>query len=209
LTRGALSDKLKVLASVRAKISSWTLQLEERKHGNNSKAPQPSSSYSLYNQGYGEDPQFLRGGDWASLVATWSESDELFGKVRTYCHCFFGLADGGALAFFQFADKDDERTFSPPIAETPFHHIALKVDKLTHEEIEKRIKAAGYTEPDTFVLEHGYCRSVYIKDPNGMLLEFTLDAPNADQIAQDRKADAHATLKRWLKGDHTSNNMYR
>ena len=32
------------------------------------------------------------------LVATWSESDELFGKVRTYCHCFFGLADGGALA---------------------------------------------------------------------------------------------------------------
>ena len=29
------------------------------------------------------------------------------------------------------------------------------------------------------MLEHGYCRSVYIKDPNGMLLEFTLDAPNA------------------------------
>jgi len=143
------------------------------------------------------------------LVATWSESDELFGKVRTYCHCFFALADGGALAFFQFADKDDEGTFSPPIAETPFHHIALKVDNMTQEEIEKRIKAAGYTEPDTFVLEHGYCRSVYIKDPNGMLLEFTLDAPNAEQIAKDRKADAHATLKRWLGGDHTSNNMYR
>jgi hypothetical protein len=41
-----------------------------------------------------------------------------------------------------------------------------------------------------------------------MLLEFMLDAPNADQIARDRKADAHATLKRWLRGDHTSNNMY-
>ena len=71
------------------------------------------------------------------------------------------------------------------------------------------MKAAGYTEPDTFVLEHGYCRSVYIKDPNGMILEFTLDAPNADQIAKDRKVDAHATLDRWLRGDHTSNNMYR
>jgi len=143
------------------------------------------------------------------LVATWSESDELFGKVRTYCHCFFGLADGGALAFFQFADKEDERTFSPVIAETPFHHIALKVDKTTQEEIEQRIKSAGYTEPDTFVLEHGYCRSVYIKDPNGMLVEFTLDAPNAEQIIRDRKGDAHATLKRWLGGDHTSNNIYR
>jgi glyoxylase I family protein len=143
------------------------------------------------------------------LVATWSESDKVFGKVRTYCHCFFGLADGGALAFFQFADKSDDKKFSPPIAETPFHHIALKVDKETQEAIEKRIKTAGYKDPDTFVLEHGYCRSVYIKDPNRMLLELTLDAPNTDQIAKDRKADAHATLKRWLLGDHTSNNIYR
>ena len=42
-----------------------------------------------------------------------------------------------------------------------------------------------------------------------MILEFTLDAPNAAQIAKDRKADAEATLKRWLKGDHTPNNIYR
>ena len=143
------------------------------------------------------------------LIATWSEADEMFGKVRTYCHCFFGLADGGALAFFQFADKDDERTFCPPIVETLFHHIALKVDQETQEAIEKRIKAAGYKEPDTFVLEHGYCRSLYIKDPNGMIVEFTRDVPNADQIAHDRRADARATLSRWLKGDHTSNNSYR
>jgi catechol 2,3-dioxygenase-like lactoylglutathione lyase family enzyme len=80
------------------------------------------------------------------LVATWSESDELFGKVRTYCHCFFGLADSGALAFFQFADQDDERTFSPPIPETPFHHIALKVDHATQEAIAQHLQAAGYTD---------------------------------------------------------------
>ena len=49
----------------------------------------------------------------------------------------------------------------------------------------------------------------YIKDPNRMILEFTLDAPNADKIAKDRRADAPATLKRWLAGDHTSNNLYR
>lgn len=143
------------------------------------------------------------------LVATWSESDELFGKVRTYCHCFFGLGDGGALAFFQFADEDDERRFSPPIAETPFHHIALNVDAETQEAIEARIKAAGYREPDTYVLEHGYCRSVYVKDPNGMLLELTRDASNAEEIARDRKADARATLARWLGGDRRSNNVYR
>jgi hypothetical protein len=59
------------------------------------------------------------------------------------------------------------------------------------------------------VLEHGYCRSLYTEDPNGMLLEFTVDAPGAEQIAKDRAADAHETLARWLAGDHTSNNTYR
>jgi catechol 2,3-dioxygenase-like lactoylglutathione lyase family enzyme len=203
LRRGAIFGTFTVLAVgtaiVRATISRGALQWEDRKHGNHSQAPQPSASYR----------QFYEEVIGLPLIATWSEADELFGKVRTYCHCFFGLADGGALAFFQFADKDDERTFSPPIAETPFHHIALKVDQATQEEIEQRIQAAGYTAPDTFVLEHGYCRSVYITDPNGMLLEFTLDAPNAEQIAQERQADAHATLQRWLRGDHTSNNVYR
>ena len=38
------------------------------------------------------------------LVATWSEADELFGAERVYCHTFFGLGDGSALAFFQFAE---------------------------------------------------------------------------------------------------------
>jgi catechol 2,3-dioxygenase-like lactoylglutathione lyase family enzyme len=143
------------------------------------------------------------------LIATWSESDKLFGKRRTYCHCFFGLADGGALAFFQFADKKDERKFSPSIPETPFHHIALKVSKATQRAIAGRIKAAGFKNPDTFVLEHGYCRSLYVKDPNGLLLEFTLDTPSAGRIARDRKADARSTLARWLRGDHASNNVYR
>lgn len=143
------------------------------------------------------------------LIATWCESDELFGKIRTYCHCFFGLADGSGLTFFQFANREDEALFSPTVVRTPFHHIALKVDQITQTAIEARIKQAGYAEPDTFVLEHGYCRSVYIKDPNGMLLEFTLDAPNADQISAERKTDAHETLERWLKGDHSSNNTYR
>src|SRR5438128_2172344 len=55
---------------------------------------------------------------------------------------------GGGLAFSQFAEKSDERKFSPPSAATPFHHIALKIDKATQEVIERRIKAAGYKNPD-------------------------------------------------------------
>ena len=143
------------------------------------------------------------------LVATWCEVDELFGAERTYCHCFFGLGDGSALAFFQFANPEDQALFGPKMPETPFHHIALHVDSETQAEIEERIKAAGYVEPDTFTLEHGYCRSVYITDPNGMIVEFTCDAPEADKINTLRRKDAHSELKRWLAGDHRINNMFR
>jgi len=143
------------------------------------------------------------------LIATWSESDELFGAKRVYCHLFFGLADGGALAFFKFAKPQDQELFGPKMPPSPFHHIALKVDQEAQQAIEQRLKAAGYQEPQTFVLEHGYCRSVYVTDPNGMILEFTLDHPDAQNISRARRADAHAVLKRWMAGDHTSNNTYR
>jgi len=143
------------------------------------------------------------------LIATWSESDELFGAVRTYCHCFFGIGDGGALAFFQFEKPSDQDEFGPKMPFTPFHHIALNVDAETQDAIEARIKAAGYKEPEHFVLEHGYCRSVYATDPNGMIVEFCRDAPNAAQINAERRGKAREELKRWLGGDHTSNNVYR
>lgn len=143
------------------------------------------------------------------LVATWCEVDELFGAERVYCHLFFGLADGSALAFFSFANPTDQELFGPKMPESPFHHIALNVDAETQAGIEQRAMAAGLTEPNFYVLEHGYCRSIYLKDPNGMTVEFTRDHPKADEIARTRRATAHADLKRWLGGDHTSNNTYR
>jgi glyoxylase I family protein len=143
------------------------------------------------------------------LVATWCESDELFGKVRTYVHTFFAIGDGGALAFFQFADPADQEEFGPKMPASPFHHIALAVDAETQAQIEARIEKAGIRPPDTYVLEHGYCRSLYVNDPNGLILEFTHDHPDVEKIGRQRLSTAHADLKRWLAGDHRSNNMFR
>jgi glyoxylase I family protein len=92
---------------------------------------------------------------------------------------------------------------------TPFHHIALKCDAETQNQVKERLAAAGYREPDSFVLEHGYCMSLSVTDPNGMTVELTVDAPNADTIAADRRIDAHSELRRWLADHHTSNNCYR
>ena len=143
------------------------------------------------------------------LIATWSETDELFGAERVYCHTFFGLADGSALAFFQFADPKDQELFGPTMPESPFSHIALKVDSALQSGVEQSLAEAGYTEPATFILEHGYCRSLYVRDPNGLLVELTVDHPDADAINALRATSAHADLANWLNGDHTSNNTFR
>jgi glyoxylase I family protein len=143
------------------------------------------------------------------LVATWCRSDELFGAVRTYCHCLFEIGDGSALGFFQFADPGDQEQFGPRIPATPFQHIALKCDAETQNKVKQRLAAAGYREPQTFVLDHGVCTSLYVTDPNGMNLELTVDAADAGKISADRQSDAHSALKRWLGGDHRSNNPYR
>jgi catechol 2,3-dioxygenase-like lactoylglutathione lyase family enzyme len=143
------------------------------------------------------------------LTATWCEKDMLFGAERVYCHLFFGLADGSALAFFQFANPEDQALFGPALTSSPFRHIALKVDAETQDKIAGRLAEAGYEPPATYVLEHGYCRSFYVTDPDGLILEFTVDAPEVSAGDAERQANAHAELKRWLAGDHHSNNTFR
>ena len=143
------------------------------------------------------------------LIATWTEVDELFGAERTYAHTFYGLGDGGALAFFQFVEPEDQALFGPEIPKSPFIHIALKVTAEVQQAIQDRLTEAGWRPDETYVLEHGYCRSLYTSDPNGMLLEFTVDAENVAQISATRRETAPEDLDRWLSGDHSSNNFYR
>jgi len=143
------------------------------------------------------------------LLATWCESDMLFGAERTYAHCFFGLADGSALAFFQFVRPEDQKLFGPKMPESPFHHIALTVNQEVQAGIEKRLREGGYAEPRIYILEHGYCRSLYVTDPDGMICEFTVDHPDVEKINALKQKTAHADLKAWLAGNHKSNNMFR
>src|SRR5690606_32887409 len=114
------------------------------------------------------------------------------------------LADGGALAFFQFADPADyERFRARHPLEARFPHIALKADRERFDDTEQRLRAAGIRYR---VTDHGYCKSLYVATPDELKLELTLDPHDVDEIASRRRADAHAELARWLAGDRTPNN---
>jgi glyoxylase I family protein len=143
------------------------------------------------------------------LVATWCERNRhpSFGREVDFCHTFFGLKDGGALAFFQFADPE---VYALTQAEPPkvrsHYHIALKVSDTTYDELKARLNAASEPFRET---DHGYCKSIYTTSPDGMILEFTCDPPDVAEIDAMRRADAHSELKRWLAGDRTVNNQLR
>jgi glyoxylase I family protein len=144
------------------------------------------------------------------LVATWCErsfSNELQREVE-FCHTFFGMADGSALAFFQFADPE---LYAMTQAREPanigrYDHIAFKAEPETYEELKRRLEAAGekYREAN-----HGYCKSIYVTSPDGLNLEFTQDPDDVAEIDALRRADAHSELARWLAGDRRTNNELR
>ena len=133
------------------------------------------------------------------------ENEFINGEFVELGHAFYELGDGSALAFFHFADPEKQASWRAR-EQSLFIHIALLVEKSTQEEIEQRLRAADY-EP--FTLEHGYCTSLYVKDPNGLMIEFTVDRQDAPEIAAEMAATAHADMQRWIKGDRTTNNRWR
>ena len=145
-----------------------------------------------------------------ALTATWCERhfSPWVQREVAFCHTFYSLADGGALAFFSFADDE---VYQKCQAQRPpeigsFDHIAFKVDDRIYDELLTRAKTAGEAVRET---DHGYCRSMYCTSPDGLIVEFTVDPANAAEIDALRRADAHAELARWMAGDHRTNNELR
>jgi catechol 2,3-dioxygenase-like lactoylglutathione lyase family enzyme len=142
------------------------------------------------------------------LLATWieeAEFPEFPGRRLCYCHTFFGIADGGALAFFNFADPEASAAYRAQ-KQPLFVHIALAVSETGQREIRQRLEGASLPVRE---VDHGYCKSIYVQDPDGLLVEFTSDPPDADRIGARQRATAHETLRRWMAGDRTVNNDIR
>ena len=138
------------------------------------------------------------------LAQTWIETRETpDGGTSAYVHCFYGLADGGALAFFEYEGREPV-TYADP---QPAFHVALRCDADLQNGIAKRLAEAGYD--DVRITDHGYCVSLYVTDPNGLMLEFTVDHPDIDAIVARQHEAARDELARWRSGDHHPNNTLR
>jgi catechol 2,3-dioxygenase-like lactoylglutathione lyase family enzyme len=174
-------------------------------------APLTQPPLRLHHQAFSVDDQEVTRGFMEEilgipLVATWCERvfrPEVNREVE-YCHTFYSMGDGGAIAFFQFGDaeaREKNRLTVPKVGGAL--HTAFKVTQQTFDELIGRLKESGTPYRS---IDHGYCLSLYVNSPDGYRFEFVIDAPDAERIAAMRRADAHAELARWLAGDRTPNN---
>jgi len=142
------------------------------------------------------------------LLATWAEVGQFpdFPERQiSFCHTFYGLSDGGALAFFGFADPDVYEVYKAKV-QSGFNHIALAVSAELQDQIKQKLEKAGHK---TTFIDHGYCQSLYVSDPDELTLEFTSDPRNAAEINEWQAETARGTLARWVAGDRTPNNNLR
>jgi glyoxylase I family protein len=133
-----------------------------------------------------------------SLTATWCERhlSPWVNREVSFCHTFYSLGDGGALAFFSFADDEvyQKCQAAVPAEIGSFHHVAFKVDDPVYDQLIARLTAAGKPVRET---DHGYCRSMYCTSPDGLIVEFTVDPPDAAQCVDRDLGRGRAGVVKW------------
>jgi catechol 2,3-dioxygenase-like lactoylglutathione lyase family enzyme len=142
------------------------------------------------------------------LIGTFVETtDPVTEEPSNYIHAFFELGDGTALAFFQF----QEGLYKPTAIkgpQDPFdHHIALEVE--SKEAVFDFRDKLVEKDHEHMLIDHGYCYSIYMHDPNGMQVELTTRVPETDEIMERHAATAHEDLEKWLAGVTEANNAHR
>jgi catechol 2,3-dioxygenase-like lactoylglutathione lyase family enzyme len=100
-------------------------------------------------------------------------------------HLFFDLGDGSCLAFFDLHGMGEPQGEGPEGYDTaistglglPFwvNHVAIRADATRVADVRARLRQAGVKVE--MELDHGWCHSLYVTDPNGILVELTVDTP--------------------------------
>ncbi|QMW24198.1 VOC family protein [Sandaracinobacteroides saxicola] len=112
----------------------------------------------------------------------------------SYMHLFFRLGDGNFVAFFDLPDHLAKQRFHP---QSGFNrHIALRVEGDAElEAYRSRLLTQGVAVEGP--IDHGFVRSIYCYDPNGIQVEVTTPTPVHDQFLAHEAVGARAAIAEW------------
>lgn len=121
------------------------------------------------------------------------------GEHSPYVHVFFRMADGSHIAFFDLGDG--EAPVPSPNTPSWVTHFAMELE--TAKELEmmhQRLVTAGVDVIG--VTDHGFVKSIYFFDPNGLRLEYSI-AVSTPEEGEEFEREAHDELRRWDKRDRS------
>ncbi len=117
-------------------------------------------------------------------------------EERNYMHLFFELGDGNYIAFFDAPDSARPEHFE---RKDGFDvHIAFEAE--SEEDMlawQEHINESGKTCLGP--IDHGFVKSVYMYDPNGLQVEITSKAKNYREIMAEEEAHAESLMKEWTE----------
>ena len=125
------------------------------------------------------------------LAETLEIGETKSGRKTSTLHTFYQLGDGSYLAFFEAPDMPFEFK-----AQHDFDlHIALEVDSQTLHDMFAKGKAAGIETRG--ISDHDFIQSIYLRDPNGYVIELTAKGPGHDEAMDPARNGAREKLDRW------------
>lgn len=120
-------------------------------------------------------------------------------RAHVIGHGFFQLADGALMAFMHYPD-DDLQAKMVGTEQPGSVHIAMEVDEDQFKAIRERIEASEY---QPIVIDHGIALAMYVRDPNGLMVEFAYNRSNAKDYYYQGREKALEALNRYVAGDYS------
>jgi len=99
--------------------------------------------------------------------------------------------DGSCLAFFEVPGKP----FDFKRQDTLDLHIALGVEPDVFDRMLDKARTEGVEVRGP--VDHGFCQSIYMRDPNGYVVELTASTGVQQEIMDPSVSKPHEALARW------------
>jgi catechol 2,3-dioxygenase-like lactoylglutathione lyase family enzyme len=106
-------------------------------------------------------------------------------------HSFFEMDDGSCLAFFEVPG----RPFDFKHQDSLDLHIALGVEPDAFERMLEKARSEGVEVRGP--VDHGFVRSIYMRDPNGYVVELTASTGVRQEIMDPAISKPREALTRW------------
>lgn len=127
------------------------------------------------------------------LVNAFPISETKSGRNTHVLHSFYRMDDGSCLAFFEVPDS--------PFEFKQQHdydlHIALEVGHESLAPMLAKARAAGLEARG--IADHKMIDSIYLRDPNGYVIELTAKRPDHDAQMDPARNAARANLDRFQR----------